>query len=219
VTKPEPEDEREPRNLDDWLAGFVRDSGLRPVLVVALGCLAAIGAGALLLAIRGRSLPAIAALAHERLDGGGYHRRLPSSAVPMAARLLAAADVYHAMTEVRPHRPALAPAQAAAELRREASAGRLDCDAVDAVLGAAGHQVAPTRAPYPAGLSEREVQVLRVLARGRTNKEIAAHLDISVKTTGNHVQHTFEKIGVTTRAAAALFAMQNDLLPPPIPWR
>ena len=63
MTKPEPEDEREPRNLDDWLAGFVRDSGLRPVLIVALGCLAAIGAGALLLAVQGRSLPAIAALA------------------------------------------------------------------------------------------------------------------------------------------------------------
>jgi len=157
---------------------------------------------------------AIAALAHERLDGSGYHRRLPSSAVPVAARLLAAADAYHAMIETRPHRPALTPAGAAEQLQKEAAAGRFDREAVGAVLAAAGHQVTPVRAEYPSGLSEREVEVLRVLARGKTNKEIATSLDISVKTAGNHVQHIFEKIGVTTRAAATLFAMQNDLIPP-----
>jgi HD-GYP domain-containing protein (c-di-GMP phosphodiesterase class II) len=157
---------------------------------------------------------AIAALAHERLDGSGYHRRLPSSAVPMAARLLAAADAYHAMIETRPHRPALTAAGAAEQLQKEAAAGRFDREAVAAVLAAAGHQITPVRAEYPSGLSEREVEVLRVLARGKTNKEIATTLDISVKTAGNHVQHIFEKIGVTTRAAATLFAMQNDLIPP-----
>ncbi len=157
---------------------------------------------------------AIAALAHERLDGTGYHRRLPPAAVPLAARLLAAADAYQAMTEPRAHRPALSPQQAAEQLSKEAAAGRFDRDAVAAVLAAAGHRVAPTRASFPAGLSEREVEVLRVLSRGRTNKEIASELDISVKTAGNHVQHIFEKIGVTTRAAATLFAMQHDLLPP-----
>jgi DNA-binding NarL/FixJ family response regulator len=83
------------------------------------------------------------------------------------------------------------------------------------VLAAAGHQLAPMRAAaHPGGLSEREVEVLRVLARGKTNKEIAAALDISVKTAGNHVQHIFEKVGVTTRAAATMFAMQNDLVTP-----
>jgi HD-GYP domain-containing protein (c-di-GMP phosphodiesterase class II) len=157
---------------------------------------------------------AIAALAHERLDGSGYHRRLPPGAVPLAARLLAAADAYQAMTEPRAHRPALTPQNAAEQLTREAAAGRFDRDAVAAVLAAAGHRMAPARGTYPAGLSEREVEVLRVLARGRTNKEIATELDISVKTAGNHVQHIFEKIGVTTRAAATLFAMQNDLLRP-----
>jgi HD-GYP domain-containing protein (c-di-GMP phosphodiesterase class II) len=156
----------------------------------------------------------IAALAHERLDGQGYHRRLPGAAVPTAARLLAAADAYHAMTETRAHRPALSPEQAATELRRETTSGRFDRDAVAAVLAAAGHAGQPVRASHPAGLSEREVQVLRILARGRTNKEIAVQLGISVKTAGNHVQHIFEKTGVTTRAAATLFAMQHDLLPP-----
>jgi HD-GYP domain-containing protein (c-di-GMP phosphodiesterase class II) len=156
----------------------------------------------------------IAALAHERLDGSGYHRRLPAPAVPMAARLLAAADAYHAMIEPRPHRPALTPERAAEELRREAGAGRFDRDAVAAVLAAAGHTAPVARGAHPSGLSDREVEVLRVLARGKTNKEIAVALDISAKTAGNHVQHIFEKIGVTTRAAATLFAMQNDLLPP-----
>ena len=158
----------------------------------------------------------IAALAHERLDGGGYHRRLPPGAVPAAARLLATADAYHAMTEERAHRPALTAAQAAEQLRVEARAGRLDRDMVEGVLGAAGQPVASGRPQrHMSGLTEREVQVLRLVARGLTNKEIATALEISVKTTGHHVQHIFEKAGVTTRAAATLFAMQNDLLAPP----
>lgn len=163
--------------------------------------------------------PAIAALAHERLDGGGYHRRLPAAAVPFGARLLAAADAYHAMTEPRPHRTALPAARAADELLAEARAGRLDGTAVDAVLAAAGHAGRRARQERPAGLSEREVEVLRLLARGLTNKEIAGSLGISVKTAGHHVQHIFGKVGVSTRAAAGLFAMQNDLLEGPAPAR
>jgi DNA-binding NarL/FixJ family response regulator len=132
--------------------------------------------------------------------------------VPAAARLLAAADAFCAMTETRPHRPALAAAEAAAELEADARAGRLDRGAVAAVLAAAGQAVARRRPAYPAGLTEREVQVLALLARGLTNKEIAVRLDMATKTAGHHVQHIFGKAGVTTRAAAALFAMQNDLL-------
>jgi len=144
------------------------------------------------------------------------HRRLPPGAVPAAARLLATADAYHAMTEERAHRPALTAAQAAEQLRVEARAGRLDRDMVEGVLGAAGQPVASGRPQrHMSGLTEREVQVLRLVARGLTNKEIATALEISVKTTGHHVQHIFEKAGVTTRAAATLFAMQNDLLAPP----
>jgi HD-GYP domain-containing protein (c-di-GMP phosphodiesterase class II) len=156
--------------------------------------------------------PAIAALAHERLDGGGYHRRLPAAGVSMGARILAAADVYHAMTEARPHRAALQPARAADEVRAEARAGRLDRDAVEAVLAAAGQPTEPVRRTHPAGLTDRELEVVRLLARGLTNKEIATALDISAKTAGHHVQHIFEKAGVTTRAAATLFAMQNALI-------
>jgi HD-GYP domain-containing protein (c-di-GMP phosphodiesterase class II) len=157
-------------------------------------------------------VPELAALAHERLDGGGYHRRLPASGVPAGARILAAADAYHAMTEPRPHRAALTPERAAETLRADAAAGRLDRDAVEAVIGAAGQPAAPARRTHAAGLTDREVEVVRLLARGLTNKEIASALDISAKTAGHHVQHIFEKAGVTTRAAAALFAMQNDLV-------
>ena len=158
-------------------------------------------------------VPELAALAHERLDGRGYHRRLPASGVPEGARLLAAADAFHAMTEPRPHRAAMTPERAAEALRAEAAAGRFDRDAVEAVIGAAGQPAAaPERRTRAAGLTDREVEVVRLLARGLTNKEIASALDISVKTAGHHVQHIFEKAGVTTRAAAALFAMQNGLV-------
>jgi HD-GYP domain-containing protein (c-di-GMP phosphodiesterase class II) len=157
--------------------------------------------------------PALAALAHERLDGAGYHRRLPASGVSQGARILAAADAYQAMTEARPHRAALSAERAAETVRAEARAGRLDRGAVEAVLAAAGQPAAPPeRRTHAAGLTDREVEVVRLLARGLTNKEIATALDISVKTAGHHVQHIFEKAGVTTRAAAALFAMQNALI-------
>ena len=110
-------------------------------------------------------LGAIAVQHHERLDGSGYPRGLAGDAITPAGRLLAAADAYHAMTELRPHRPALAPEEAAAELRAEVAAGRLDGDAVDAVLRAAGHRVRRRR-EWPAGLTAREVEVLRLVTRG-----------------------------------------------------
>ena len=159
-------------------------------------------------------LGALAALHHERLDGSGYHRgALPGQLGP-EARILAAADAYQAMTEPRPHRPARDPDQAADELRADVRAGRLDGEAVQAVLGAAGHRVVPTRRAWPAGLSDREVEVLRLVARGHSNRAIGEALVISTKTAGHHVQHIYDKIGVSTRAAAALFATQHDLLGP-----
>ncbi|MEV0176820.1 HD domain-containing phosphohydrolase [Streptomyces sp. NPDC050803] len=154
----------------------------------------------------------IAGLHHERLDGSGYHRRLPAAGIPMAARILAAADTFQAATQDRPHRPARSPAGAADLLAGEAAAGRLDPDCVRAVVAAAGQAPSPVRPGRPAGLTDREVDVLRLLARGRTNKEIARGLVISPRTAEHHVQHIYGKIGSSTRAAAALFAMEHDLL-------
>jgi HD-GYP domain-containing protein (c-di-GMP phosphodiesterase class II) len=151
----------------------------------------------------------VASFHHERLDGSGYHRGATGLALTPAARLIAAADAYQAMTEPRPHRAALSPGQAAETLGREAGAGRLDPDAVTAVLEVAG-QRAP-RIGRPAGLTEREVEVVALLARGLQTKQVARRLGISVKTADHHVQNAYAKIGVSTRAAAALFAMQHGL--------
>ena len=153
----------------------------------------------------------IAARHHERLDGSGYPRGLTASALTPSDRLLAAADVYHAMTEPRPYRPAIDGAAAARQLGAEVRAGRLDGDAAEAVLRAAGHR-APARRSWPAGLTAREVEVLGLVARGRTNKQIAQSLVVSPKTVSNHVEHIYAKIGVSSRAAATLYATQQGLL-------
>jgi HD-GYP domain-containing protein (c-di-GMP phosphodiesterase class II) len=157
-------------------------------------------------------LGALAALHHERLDGSGYHRGLTAGALPFTARVLAAADVYQALTEPRPHRPARAAGEAADELRCEVRAGRLDAEAANAVLAAAGHRVRSKRRAWPAGLSDREVEVLRLVARGLSNREMAHRLELSERTVHHHIQHVYHKLGVSTRAAATLFAMQHDLL-------
>ncbi|MEO8285068.1 MAG: HD domain-containing phosphohydrolase [Chloroflexota bacterium] len=159
-------------------------------------------------------LGTMAGMHHERLDGSGYHRGAHASSLSPAQRILAAADVYQAMTERRAHRPALQPEAAAAELRREVHAGRLDSDAVTGVLAAAGHRVSQARLDMVAGLSSRQVEILRLLARGNSMKQIAALLTISEKTVDNHIQHIYNKIGVSTRAGATLFAMEQDLLNP-----
>lgn len=159
----------------------------------------------------------VAGLHHERLDGTGYHRGLPVAAIPLAARVLMAAETYQSMTEERSWRPALAPRDAAAEVRREVAAGRLDRRAVDAVLGAAGHPAGRGRAArsWPAGLTDREVDVLRLLARGRSNKEAARSLFVSEATVHTHVVNVYGKIGVHTRAGATLFALEHDLIQVP----
>jgi len=154
---------------------------------------------------------AIAVAHHERLDGSGYHRGLSGGAIGPSARLLAAADSYQAMTQRRPHRPPLSGEQAAAELRAEVRSGRLAGDAVEAVLHAAGHRTR-RRSTGAAGLTFREVQVLALLARGASNRDIARSLSISAKTAGNHVEHIYTKIGASTRPAATLFAMRHGLL-------
>ena len=156
------------------------------------------------------ALTPVAGAHHERLDGSGYHRGTTGAELTLLARVLAAADAYHAMTEPRPHRAPIVPEQAAEELAREAGAGRLDADAVTAVLEAAGQQ-AP-RLERPAGLTEREAEVVGLLARGLQTKQVARTLGISVKTADRHIQNAYRKIDVSTRAAATLFAMEHGLV-------
>ena len=115
------------------------------------------------------------------------------------------------MLEPRPHRPARTADEAAAEVRAEVHAGRLDGEAVEAILGVAGHRTA--RIEGPGGLTRREVEVLKLIARGASNKDVAAQLVISPKTAGSHIEHIYAKLGVSNRAEAGLFAVQHGLLP------
>jgi len=156
-------------------------------------------------------LGSIAGQHHERLDGSGYPRGLSGDAISHAGRVLAAADVYHAMTAARPHRPALTAAEAAVALRAQVASSRLDGAAVDAVLRAAGHRVRRRR-EWPAGLTPREVEIVRLLARGLTARAIADRLGISPKTAGSHIEHIYLKTGASNRAQLSLFAMKYGLM-------
>jgi HD-GYP domain-containing protein (c-di-GMP phosphodiesterase class II) len=157
------------------------------------------------------ALGALAGTHHDRLDGSGYHRGAAGSQLSTTARVLAAADVYQALVSQRPYRTAHTAARAAAVLRTEAQAGRLDPDAVAAVQAVAEGS-GGTRKARPAGLTERQVQVLRLIAQGQSNRSIAEQLVISPRTAEHHVQDVYARIGVSSRAAAALFAMQHGLL-------
>ncbi len=158
------------------------------------------------------ALGPLAGMHHERLDGSGYHRQAAAAAIPLSARVLAAADAFQAMTQERAYRGAHPPEAAGRELAAQGRAGVLDADAVSAVLAAAGHGAAAPRVPRPADLTERQVQVLRLVARGLSNPQIARELVISRRTAERHVQDIYGKIGVSSRAGAALFAMEHDLL-------
>jgi HD-GYP domain-containing protein (c-di-GMP phosphodiesterase class II) len=156
------------------------------------------------------ALAPVAAAHHERLDGSGYHRGAAGPELDFPARLLAAADAFHAMTEPRPHRGPLPPADAAQALADDATSGRLDPDAVTAVVQAAGQT--PPRLERPAGLTAREVEVIAMLARGLQTKQVSRALGISAKTADRHIQNAYRKIGVSTRAGATLFAMEHGLI-------
>jgi HD-GYP domain-containing protein (c-di-GMP phosphodiesterase class II) len=162
--------------------------------------------------------PALAPLArtagmhHERLDGSGYHRQATAPGIPLPARVLAAADALQAMTEARPHRPALDLESAAARVGEEADAGRLDRACVEAVIAAAGGRRRRGRPARPNGLTEREAEVLCLVARGLSNRDVARRLSIAPKTVGRHVEHIYDKLGIHSRAAAALFAATHGLI-------
>lgn len=155
-------------------------------------------------------LAPVACAHHERLDRSGYHRGLPAAALTMPARLLAAADMFHTKCERRPHRAAMSTEQAAQVLAVEAKTGRLDPDAVSAVIEAAGQRVSGIHRTH--GLTDREGQVLSLLARGLQTKQVAKVLGISAKTADRHVQNAYAKIGVSSRAAATMFAMEHGLV-------
>ena len=159
------------------------------------------------------TLNPVASAHHEKADGSGYHKRVRSDAVGTCGHILATADMYVGLTTDRADRPAFSSHLAAAELRRLVATGVLDQRATSAVLQAAGHTdggaATPPAPKHVHGLTPREVEVLRLAARGLTTGEIAAQLFISPKTADHHIQHVYGKIGVSSRAAAMLWAIQN----------
>lgn len=157
-----------------------------------------------------RPLGTIVSRHHERTDGSGYPAGVHAGDLEPAARLVAAADVWQALGRSRPHRAAVARAEAA----RVLSHAPLDRAAVRAVLRAADAPVPPFPR-LPVDLTEREVEVLRLLASGHTKRQIAGQLFISHATVHTHTVHIYAKCGVSTRAGLAMFAMRQGLAASP----
>ena len=160
----------------------------------------------------GRAVAGLVLRHHERLDGSGYHRGVRGPDLSPAARLLAAAEAFQTAREARPHRAALGDAAAASRLRGAAREGKLCADAVAAVLECAGQPAHRTTSERLAGLTPREIEVLKLIAAGNTAKEAARRLDIAPKTADHHIQSLYSKIGVNTRAGAALYALEHGLV-------
>jgi HD-GYP domain-containing protein (c-di-GMP phosphodiesterase class II)/DNA-binding CsgD family transcriptional regulator len=157
---------------------------------------------------------ALASAHHERCDGSGYHRGLRADRLPTGARVLAAADAWRTAVEDRPHRPGLGAEAARHRLQAEVAAGRLDGDAVTAVVAAACGEVGRRRPTGAVGLTPRQLEVLRLVTRGLSNREIARRLGISSRTVDRHVADVYTRIGVGSRAAAALFTIEHGLTGP-----
>lgn len=160
----------------------------------------------------GATMAALVLRHHERLNGSGYHRKVLGTDLSQAARVLAAAEAFQTAQENRPHRNAVSREMAAAQLRTAIRESSLCPDASEAVLAVAG---LPARRSPPrqlAGLTPREIEVLRLIAAGLTAKEVGRQLGISPKTADHHIQAIYGKIGVTTRAAAALYGVEHGLV-------
>lgn len=159
-------------------------------------------------------LGAIISEHHERLDGSGFHRGVKAVDISLPSRILAAAEAYQSLVEDRPFRVTLSAVQAAARLREGVRVGQLDGDAVKAVLETAGQGDRRKKLQLVAGLTPREMEVLRLLAQGQAMKQIARRLGVSPKTIDNHLQAIYGKVGVKTRGGATLFALEHGLLRP-----
>jgi HD-GYP domain-containing protein (c-di-GMP phosphodiesterase class II) len=153
----------------------------------------------------------VAGAVHERGRGTGYHRGISLDRISLLSRIIAAADVAAALGEDRPHRPAHAAPAQERELRDLVAGGALDDRAVRAVLDGRGG-TPPRRPTRPSGLSEREVEVVRLVAIGRTNKEIGVLLGMSPRTAQRHVMNVYSKVGLESRAGLALYAVEHGLL-------
>ncbi len=159
-------------------------------------------------------IPLVAAH-HEGIDGRGYYRGLRGSQIPLGARIIAAADRFDELTYDAPDHPAMELERALDLMNHDVGNG-LWPEAFQALVEELGGVTRPptkARHPqWPAGLTDREVEVLRLIAKGLNRRQVARALFIAEGTVRSHLEHIYGKIGVSTRATATLFAVEHDLL-------
>jgi HD-GYP domain-containing protein (c-di-GMP phosphodiesterase class II)/DNA-binding CsgD family transcriptional regulator len=150
----------------------------------------------------------------ERLDGSGYFRGSRLAGTPLEFRVLPVASAWLALTARRPWREALPDDIAMEHLRKEVVLGRLDGSVVDALAKptAASQLTTPGGTESGTMLSPREIEVLRRVSLGESNKEAALRLGISPSTVRTHLESIFRKLGCKSRAAGTLKASVLGLL-------
>lgn len=163
---------------------------------------------------------------HERPDGSGYFRGLANDEVPVGARIIGAADCFDELTHDAPARTAQ-PQEHALKRMREDAGSAVFADAYDALRAAVESEATveasgvereslqvrkSTPSAWPAGLSFREVEVLRMLCAGASRRDVAQRLSLSEHTVRHHLEHIYAKIDVRTRVEATLFAIEHGLL-------
>ena len=154
----------------------------------------------------------IASYADERLDGSGAFRGAKGVAIGIEARVLAAATRWVILQTRRPGRPAQTEAEATSQLAAESERGLFDWQVASALTcGPKGRPAQDSPASF-ALLSPREIEVLRCISYGESNKETARTLSISPSTVRTHLENIFRKLDCSTRAAATLKALSAGLL-------
>jgi len=159
-----------------------------------------------------QELAPAASAAHEWINGQGYHRQLTGEQIPLNGRILAVADTYAQLTQRQDDK--LEPEEALRKMRPSVGT-QFDGSCYDALAASitSVHLLKRTgRERRELGeLTEREAEVLRLLAQGRSNPQIAESLVISRKTVEHHLEHIYNKIGVTCRTSAVVYAVQHGI--------
>ena len=153
---------------------------------------------------------------HERMDGQGYHLGLSGAQIPPEAQIIAVADRFDELSHDQPDHPALELDEVVRVMREEVGP-RLAADAFQALIEELGGVSQRSRQrvrqqEWPAGLTDREVEVLRLVAKGLNRREAAKALFVSEGTIRSHLEHIYGKIGISNRSAATLFSMEHGLL-------
>ena len=162
-----------------------------------------------------KRVPALAPFAEmlgnhqERVDGSGYYRGLGGANISLGARIIAVADRFDELTHEAPGRSALELTDALTSLESDPG---FDRRIVGALRQALGERSSAPGEHWPAGLTRREVEVLRLAARGMTRAQIGTTLQITENTVRHHLEHIYDKTGTSTRVAATLFAIESGLL-------